>query len=110
MKSALKCHCGQRIFARDVMQQGYHVRHFGPSYVYLRFRCSRCKKLSEQFIRQDEWQEGMLRDDAPEASPAERRRFEQMGTISIDEMVAFHNELEQLDSVPDFREHDETTR
>ncbi len=95
MKAAVKCHCGQRIFSRDVVQQGYYVRKFGPSYVYLRFRCSRCKKLGEHFIKHDEWEEGLLRDDVTEASDDERRVFERLGPITAGEMAEFHGKLDQ---------------
>ncbi len=100
MKTTIKCNCGQRIFSRDVMQQGYYVRQFGPSYVYIKFRCSRCKKLGEHFIKQEDWQEGMLRDSALEVSPAEKSRFDSLGQITIEEMVNFHFELEKLDTLP----------
>jgi len=52
MKSAIKCNCGQRVLARDVMQTGYYLRLVGPSFVYVKYRCSRCKKLGEQFVKQ----------------------------------------------------------
>lgn len=83
------------------MQQGYYVRQFGPSYVYIKFRCSRCKKLGEHFIKQEEWEEGMLRDNALELSTSERSRFEGMGKITLDEMIDFHYELERLNTIPD---------
>jgi DNA-directed RNA polymerase subunit RPC12/RpoP len=104
MRATIKCNCGQRIFARDVMQQGYYVRQFGPSYVYIRFRCSRCKKLGEHFIKQEEWEEGILKDDASDLTVSEKRRFEKLGKITFEEMHDFHKELEQLDQIPKFVE------
>ena len=101
MKTTIKCNCGQRIFSRDVMQQGYYVRQFGPSYVYIKFRCSRCKKLGEHFIKQEDWEEGMLKDNAQEISTSEKSRFEGLGKITIDEMINFHYELEGLEKLPD---------
>ena len=101
MKTTIKCNCGQRVFSRDVMQQGYYVRQFGPSYVYIKFRCSRCKKLGEHFIKQEDWEEGMLRDGAVEVNTTEKSRFEGLGKITIDEMINFHYELEKLNSLPD---------
>lgn len=100
MKTTIKCNCGQRIFSRDVMQQGYYVRHFGPSYVYIKFRCSRCKKLGEHFIKQEDWAEGILNDSANEVSQGERGRFEKMGKITIDEMIDFHYALDKLEALP----------
>jgi hypothetical protein len=106
MKTTIKCNCGQRVFSRDVMQQGYYVRQFGPSYVYIKFRCSRCKKLGEHFIKQEDWEEGMLRDGVLEVNPVEKNRFEGLGKITIDEMINFHYELEQLGALPDKIEND----
>ena len=100
MKTTIKCNCGQRIFSRDIMQQGYYVRHFGPSYVYIKFRCSRCKKLGEHFIKQEDWAEGILSDSVNEVATAEKSRFEKLGKITIDEMIDFHYALDKLDSLP----------
>lgn len=100
MKTTIKCNCGQRIFSRDVMQQGYYVRHFGPSYVYIKFRCSRCKKLGEHFIKQEDWAEGILNDSANEVATMEKSRFEKMGKITIDEMIDFHYALDKLEALP----------
>jgi hypothetical protein len=104
MKTTIRCNCGQRIFSRDVMQQGYYVRQFGPSYVYIRFRCSRCKKLGEHFVKQEDWEDGILRDEPTELSANERKRFEHLGTITVDEMVQFHYALDRLDRLPSSRE------
>jgi DNA-directed RNA polymerase subunit RPC12/RpoP len=94
-RTAIKCHCGQRIHQKDVMQTGYHMRMFGPNFVYVKFRCSRCKKLGEQFVKQDEWEAGVLKNTASELTTAERERFAALGPIDMDEMVDFHYALEQ---------------
>ena len=82
------------------MQQGYYVRHFGPSYVYIKFRCSRCKKLGEHFIKREDWEHGILRDSGDEINVSEKDRFASMGKITIDEMIDFHYKLETLDKIP----------
>jgi DNA-directed RNA polymerase subunit RPC12/RpoP len=101
-KSLIKCNCGQRIIAKDVMQTGYYLRLFGPSFVYVKFRCSRCKKLGEQFVKQEDWEDGILREAANEVSTAERERFEQMGPIDMDELIDAHFKLDGLSALPDF--------
>jgi hypothetical protein len=100
MKTSLKCHCGQRISRRDVMQQGYYVRQYGPSYVYIKFRCSRCKKLGEHFVKQEEWEESLLLEATSELTTDERSRFTQLGSITLDEMRSFHKEMEHLERIP----------
>ena len=100
MKTSLKCHCGQRVLRRDVMQQGYYMRQYGPSYVYLKFRCSRCKKLGEHFVKQEEWEDGLLQEITTELGETERDRLSQMGSITLEEMRQFHRDLEKLDKIP----------
>ena len=106
MKTSIKCNCGQRVFSRDVMQQGYYMRQFGPSYVYIKFRCSRCKKLGEHFIKQGDWEEGLLKDNSTELTPSEKSRFESMGKITIDEMINFHYALDGLNKIPEQLENE----
>ena len=93
-KTAIKCHCGQRIHQKDVMQTGRYPRMFGPSFVYVKFRCSRCKKLGEQFVKQDEWNDNILRENTSELNRSEQDRFAGLGPIQMDELVEFHYALE----------------
>ncbi|MGO8670665.1 MAG: hypothetical protein ACLQVD_04780 [Capsulimonadaceae bacterium] len=96
MRTSIKCNCGQRIIAKDVVQHGYYLRLFGPSFVYVKFRCSRCKKLGEQFIKQEEWEDGILKEAATELSVEERDVFAIQGPIDINEVIDFHFALENL--------------
>lgn len=106
MKTSLKCPCGQRIVRRDVMQQGYYVRQFGPSYVYIKYRCSRCKKLGEHFVKQEEWEDNLLHEVTSEVSEDERTRFSSLGEITLDEMRNFHHALEGLAAIPNVTNED----
>lgn len=92
--TAIRCHCGQRIVAKDVLQRSWYVRVFGPSFMYLKYRCSRCKRLGEKFVEQDKWDDSILRDIPSEMSLDEKRRFDKMGRISVDEEIDFHFSLE----------------
>lgn len=76
------------------MQTGYYLRLFGPSFVYVKYRCSRCKKLGEQFVKQEEWEDGILRETPNEVSTAERERFEALGPIDINEVIDAHFKLD----------------
>jgi DNA-directed RNA polymerase subunit RPC12/RpoP len=100
MRSSINCHCGQRIIGRDVMQTGHYLRLFGPSYVYVKYRCSRCRKLGEQFIKQEEWESGILRDASEELCLDEKARLENLGPIDINEVIDFHFALENLEAMP----------
>jgi phage FluMu protein Com len=96
IRTSINCHCGQRVIARDVMQTGFYLRLFGPSYVYVKYRCSRCKKLGEQFVKQEEWDGGILRNNAEEIAVDDKDRFETLGPIDINEVIDFHFQLEGL--------------
>ena len=99
MRTSIKCNCGQRIIAKDVVQHGYYLRLFGPSFVYVKFRCSRCKKLGEQFIKQEEWEEGILKDHLVEVAPEEKAQLSALGPIDINEVLDFHFQLDLLNDL-----------
>ena len=99
IRTSIHCHCGQRVIARDVMQTGFYLRLFGPSYVYVKYRCSRCKKLGEQFVKQEEWDGGILRNTAEEIAVDDKERFEGLGPIDINEVIDFHFQLENVNDL-----------
>ena len=102
-RTAIKCNCGQRIHQKDVMQTGYYMRMFGPSFVYVKFRCSRCKKLGEQFVKQEEWEGGILKDSTSELNDVEKERLAGLGPIEMRELVDFHYALEDLNDLSALR-------
>lgn len=96
MKSTIiRCNCGHRIVAKDVLQRSWYVRVFGPSFMYLKYRCSRCKRMGEKFIEQEKWDDSILRDIPSEMSVDEKKRFDRMGKITVDEEIDFHFALDQ---------------
>ena len=96
-RAAIRCRCGQRIGQREVRHAGYYPRVFGPSVVLVRYRCSRCKKLGERFVMQEEWEGGIFRDRGFETSNDEQERFHSLGPIRMTELARFHDELESVD-------------
>jgi hypothetical protein len=100
MMTSLKCRCGQRICRRDVMQRGFLKREPGPIFVYVKYRCSRCKKLGEHLVRQEEWESALIQEKNSEMTPAERKLFDQLGQITFSEMRKFHHALEKLERIP----------
>ena len=94
-ESVIICHCGQRVLEKDILQHGRFPQLMSPGFLYVKFRCSRCKRLGERFIHQDA-------GDAKAAMPGsettgeENLRFKAMGEIDLDEVIDFHFELESL--------------
>lgn len=107
MRTHIRCNCGNRVVAKDVMQKGYYLRVAGPSFVWLKFRCSHCKRLGEQFIKQEEWDEHLLLEVPTEITDEDKLRFEKMGPIDIHEVIGAHFTLQELNSLPDM--HDTVT-
>jgi hypothetical protein len=56
----LLCECGEKVVRKDVVQQEYFVRQFGPSFVYVKYRCPRCNRMGEQYVRQEDWMPAAL--------------------------------------------------
>ena len=104
-KPTIECNCGQRIISKDVMQTGYYLRLFGPSFVYVKFRCSHCKKLGEQFVKQEDWEDGILKDIPSEVDQTETQRFETLGPISLQEQIDFHFRLDDAEAFARLPEH-----
>ncbi|MCC6484514.1 MAG: hypothetical protein IT209_06680 [Armatimonadetes bacterium] len=104
MRTHIRCNCGNRVVAKDVMQKGYYLRVAGPSFVWLKFRCSRCKRLGEQFIKQEEWDERLLLDVPCEVTESDKERFDRMGPIDIHEVIDVHFELQELTRLPDLHD------
>ena len=105
--TAIRCHCGQRIVAKDVLQRSWYVRVYGPSFMYLKFRCSRCRRLGEKFIEQDKWDDSILRDIPSEITLDEKRRFDELGKISVDEAIDFHFSLDSPEMLRPTERHED---
>ena len=103
-RTAIRCSCGQRIGQKEVMHTGYYPRMFGPSLVYVRYRCSRCKKIDEQYVKQEEWENGILKDSTVETTGGEKDRFTALGPIEMRELVEFHRALEVLPNLATLNE------
>lgn len=96
MRTVIRCSCGQRILSKDVLQTGYFLKLFGPSFVYVKYRCPRCKKPGEQFVPQETWDERILQQGFTELRRKERARFRRLGPIGMDEQLEFHDDLWEM--------------
>ena len=89
-RTQITCHCGNRIQPKEVLQQGRFLRLYSPSFVYIKYRCSHCKRLGERFVPEDQWECAEPADTFAESSREEQHRLSSLGAISIDEVVDFH--------------------
>ena len=95
-KAGISCNCGQKIVSKDVIQKGQYPRIFGPNFIYVKFRCSRCKRMGEKFIEQDKWDDAFLREIPSEFCSEEKGQFDRLGPISINEVMDFHSALDNF--------------
>lgn len=93
---AIKCHCGHTITRKDILQKGHFLRVFGPGFIYLKYRCSHCKRLGECFVAREDWRDETRSHPTEELTWEERERLDSLGAISIDEAEEFHQELSRI--------------
>jgi hypothetical protein len=84
-----------------VLQTGLYLSILGPSYVYVRYRCGRCKRVGERMVQEEKWDASVLQSAQRGPSGAALRKYEEMGEISPDEIIDFHYALERLSAEPD---------
>lgn len=93
--SVITCHCGQRVQEKDILQHGRFPRLMSPGFLYVKFRCSHCKRLGERFIPQHAG-DGASAVAGTDVSGDEIIRFKAMGEIDLDEVIDFHFQLDCL--------------
>jgi len=97
MKKALvRCRCGHQVLAREVLRTDLYERSMGREYVYVKFRCKRCKRMGEAFVAENRWDWSILEPAPGEMNAEERDRFLDAEEISDADVEAFHRQLEGL--------------
>ncbi|MBC7329151.1 hypothetical protein H5T88_02205 [bacterium] len=86
----IRCTCGRRIFRKNILQISFHFKLFGESFVSIKYKCPRCKRIGEYLIAEKEWNRASLTSSRGELTPQEIRKFKKMGKITIDELLNFH--------------------
>ena len=104
-RTVIRCRCGHRIVQRDVIQTGLHLTIVGPSFIYIRYRCGRCKRLGEKLVQEDTWDPAVLRPTVRTSDESSRRRFEKMGEITPEEVIEFHYALARISADPEEEVH-----
>ncbi len=100
-RTVVRCSCGHRIVSREVIQTGLYLSVLGPSFVYVRYRCGRCKRVGEKLVQEDAWDPSVLQTSRSRIKQADRRRFEEMGEITAEEVIEFHSALNELSTDPE---------
>ena len=95
-KPKIVCACGHQIAAREILQHGYFMSHWEPVWVYVKYRCSRCKMMGEKLVDYQNWDGSVLEYEAAEPTSEEADRFLAMGEIDDAEVQAFAHGITTL--------------
>jgi len=102
-KIVVRCRCGHQVLAREVLRTDLYERAMGLEYVYVKFRCRRCKRMGEAFVAESRWDWSILEPAHNEMSEVERDQFLDEDAISAEEVLDFHRRLESADSWRDLQ-------
>ena len=105
-KTVVRCRCGHQVLAREVLRTDLYERALGREYVYVKFRCRRCKRMGEAFVSEARWDWSILEPAPGEMTVEERDRFLDAAEISQSDISAFHAQLESLSRIEDLTRAD----
>jgi DNA-directed RNA polymerase subunit RPC12/RpoP len=100
-RPTVRCRCGHRVLAKEVLRTDLYERPSGREYVYVKYRCKRCKRLGETFVAESRWDWRIFEASRSELSEAESESFASQSPISEDEVLAFHQQLEAIEQTWD---------
>jgi len=89
----ITCSCGRHIEGREILEQGYFMNQWKPVWVYLKYRCSRCRMLGEKLVEYTHWDESVLGFEAGEPSGVEAAGPPQRGAIDEAEVEEFTHKI-----------------
>lgn len=97
----VRCRCGHRVLAKEVLRTDLYERPSGREYVYVKYRCKRCKRLGETFVAESRWDWRIFEAARNEMSEAETEVFSDQAPISAEEILAFHCQLAEVEQASD---------
>jgi len=101
-KPMVRCRCcGHQIRGKEIMRTDLYEREPGRNYVYVKFRCRRCKRMGQTFVPEARWDWSFLEPARDELSDAERDRLLDAGPISDAELLDFHFRLKHAAHLTD---------
>lgn len=99
-KTIVRCRCGHQVLSKEVLRTDLYERRApgfddnGRDYVYVKYRCRRCKRMGEAFVAESHWDWAMLEAEPNEMTEQERDRFLDEEPVSSEEILDFHRQLE----------------
>ena len=97
-RPAVRCRCGHQVLAKEVLRTDLYERPSGREYVYVKYRCKRCKRVGETFVAENRWDWRIFEASPNEMSEAERDAFADQSPISSEDLIDFHRLLQNFSS------------
>ena len=100
-ENIIRCRCGHRVLGREVLRTEFYERRSFLSesireYVYVKYRCKRCKRMGESFIPDSKWDWKVLETQPNELNDIERDFFLDEEPISTQDILDLHANLENV--------------
>jgi len=92
------------VLAKEVLRTDLYERSSGREYVYVKFRCRRCKRMGEVFVSERQWDWSIFEPARNEMSDAERDVFLDQDAISVAEIILFHRRLKEVERISEMQE------
>jgi len=87
--------CGKRISQKNILQVSFHYRLLGQSFVSIKYKCPRCRRVGEYLVEEKTWNSSLLFSTKGELTQEEWEKFRRMDRISPDEVLDFHLHLQR---------------
>lgn len=105
----VRCRCGHHVLAKEVLRTDLYERPSGREYVYVKYRCQRCKRMGETFVAESCWDWRIFEASRDELSESETELFSSRAPISSEDVIDLHRKLVTIESLRQFVEADVTT-
>lgn len=95
-RSTVRCRCGHQVLAKEVLRTDMYERPSGREYVYVKYRCKRCKRVGETFVAENRWDWRIFEAPRSEMSESELDAFAEKSPITSEDLLDFHCLLEDI--------------
>ena len=100
-RPTVRCRCGHQVLAKEVLRTDLYERPSGREYVYVKYRCKRCKRVGETFVAENRWDWRIFEAAQNEMSEAERDAFADQSPITSEDLLDFHRLLKTTSTLAD---------
>ena len=97
-KPMVRCRCGHSVLGKEVLRTDLYERSSGAEYVYVKFRCARCKRIAQTFVPASSWDWQKLEPSPGELSPEERDRLLEEEPVEAADLLLFHDDMARIET------------